>query len=113
MNSPPVNAKGGGLFATTPRTEALTDHTALVCNSQHSWRHNCQHDTKVLVRLAPDSPHYAREICEVCGAFVRWILRPENLETQRLRAERIAKLSRCDGLTDWERGFVASVSKFR
>jgi hypothetical protein len=22
-------------------------------------------------------------------------------------------LSRCDGLTDWERGFVASVSKFR
>jgi len=114
VSSPPLERRGDRLVKpTAPKTVSLVDHTALVCSSQHGWPHNCQHDTKVLVKLAPDSPHYAQEICEVCGAFVRWIPRPENLETQRLRAERIAKLSKCDGLTDWERGFVASVSKFR
>jgi hypothetical protein len=113
VKSPPVKASGGGLFATTPRTEALTDHTALVCSSQPSWRHSCQHDSKVLVRLPAEQLHYAKELCEHCGAFFRWILRPENLEAQRLRAARIARLAMCEALNDWERGFVASVSKFR
>jgi hypothetical protein len=110
---PPVNAKGGGLFATTPRTEALTDHNALVCGAQGEWRHACQHDSKILVRLPPDGPHYAKELCEHCGSFLRWVPRPETLEAQRLRAARIARLAMCEALNDWERGFVASVSKFR
>jgi hypothetical protein len=39
--------------------------------------------------------------------------KPENLERQKANAFRLCKLAMCGGLTDWEKQFVADVSKRR
>lgn len=55
--------------------------------------------------------HFAAEQCSQCGCHLRWVPRPQNVERQRSNAFRLARLAMCDGLTHWERGFVASVAK--
>jgi hypothetical protein len=54
-----------------------------------------------------------RELCEDCGAFLRWVERPGNTEAQKLRAARIARLAMVETLSEWERGFIKSVAKFK
>jgi hypothetical protein len=73
----------------------------------------CQHDTKVLHREPQGSQHYGRELCEDCGAFLRWIPKPETVEAREFRAARIARLSMIQKLPEWERGFIKSVAKSR
>jgi hypothetical protein len=73
----------------------------------------CEHNTKVLVKLPEGSPHYGKEICDDCHAFLRWVPRPETLENQKLRAARIARLAECRSLNDWEHSFISSVAKFK
>ena len=54
--------------------------------------------------------HHAREVCVACGAFTRWLPRPETVERRRLNGFRLAKLGMCPRLTKWEQHFVESVS---
>ena len=71
----------------------------------------CEHRATVTERLPDTHRHYARLTCAVCGRFLRWLLRPETIERQRLNAFRLAKLAMHPGLSDWERRFVGDVLK--
>jgi hypothetical protein len=105
FEQPPIGPPGNGKGAR---------HDA---QSQDPTRHNapqqysCQHHTKVVKKLLPsDSFHYAKEICSDCGQLLRWVAKPEAVERQRLNSFRIARLSMCDSLSDWEREFLKSIA---
>jgi hypothetical protein len=101
------------LLLTSPQDKsarAITqacDPVPLICSAQQN---GCAHKLTV-TRYAPCGIHFAKEVCLQCGAFIRWLPRPQTLERQRLNAFRLAKLAMCDRLSTWERGFVASVAK--
>lgn len=68
----------------------------------------CQH-TAPFVELMPSGHfHYGELRCANCRAFL-----PENVERRKLNACMLAKLERLEGLSDWERGFLANVAPFR
>lgn len=101
FESPPE--KRGGHFGTAPSEPDLRDDAPQAGD--------CQHNTKVLKRFLPsDSPHYAKEVCEDCGAFIRFVPRAGTVETQKLHAARIARLAMCDSLSGWEREFLESIA---
>jgi hypothetical protein len=63
--------------------------------------------------MPPGFQHHAKVICALCGRFIRWIEKPETIERRTRNAYTLARLGMCDGLSDWERAFVASISKCR
>jgi hypothetical protein len=73
----------------------------------------CGHKNTVTVREPPGRTHYSKEICIVCGAFLRWLPRPETLARRQFNAFRLARLGLCDRLNPWERTFVGDISKLR
>jgi|SRR4029453_10211059 hypothetical protein len=70
----------------------------------------CAHDATKTVLLV-ESRHYARLECANCGAFLKFLPRPENVERKKLNGFRLAKLQMCAGLNSWERDFVDSLVK--
>lgn len=73
----------------------------------------CTHSVTVTERLPDGSPHFSKEICIQCGAFVRWLPKPQNVERRTLNSFKLAKLAMVEGLSKWERSFVADISKRR
>jgi hypothetical protein len=71
----------------------------------------CPHDATKTVILPGGSRHYARLECAKCGAFLKFLPRPENLEKRKLNGFRLAKLQMCAGLDSWEQQFVDSLAK--
>ena len=71
----------------------------------------CVHSATVTKRMPEGHVHYAAECCTDCGRHLRWLLRPENVERQKLNGFRLAKLAVCDRLTSWERNFIRDVSQ--
>jgi hypothetical protein len=57
----------------------------------------------------PELKHHGKEVCQVCGAFFRWMPKPENVEARRKDEQRIVVLRSNEQLTAWERGFIASL----
>jgi len=70
----------------------------------------CIHNAKTLI-LPAESRHYARLECADCGAFLKFLPRPENVERRKFNGFRLAKLQMQPGLNSWERDFVASVAR--
>lgn len=67
------------------------------------------HHTQVKFTETPELTHHGKETCLTCGAFVRWVPKPETQERARRNASNIVRL-RADGrLTAWQREFIASV----
>jgi hypothetical protein len=73
----------------------------------------CPHTATRTERMPQAHPHYAREVCTRCGAFIRWLPKPQSVERCRLNAFKLAKLGMCRGLSAWERSFVRDVSQRR
>jgi len=38
----------------------------------------CQHNDPPRVELTPHLPHYGKAICSMCGAFLRWLPKPDS-----------------------------------
>lgn len=38
----------------------------------------CQHLEPPRIELTPHLPHYGKELCSTCGAFLRWIKKPDS-----------------------------------
>jgi hypothetical protein len=57
--------------------------------------------------------HHARVVCAQCGTVLKWLAKPATIERRQLNAFRLAQLSMCDGLSDWERHFVESLVQQR
>jgi hypothetical protein len=88
---------------TEPQSKSLDTHT----------QHGCAHRSTVTQRLPDAHKHYSKEICISCGAFLRWLPRPENVERQNLNAFKLARLAMCARLSPWECAFVREVSQRR
>jgi hypothetical protein len=71
----------------------------------------CAHNATRSVMLPPQSRHYARLECAECGAFLKFLPRPENAERRQFNRFRLAKLQMCPGLNSWERQFIQSLAK--
>jgi hypothetical protein len=71
----------------------------------------CAHSVTKTELDPPSSEHYGRLRCAKCGAFLRFVPKPKNVEQRQLNGYRLAKLQMCTGLNDWERQFVDSLAK--
>ena len=49
--------------------------------------------------------------CADCGAFLKFLARPENIERRKLVGLQLAKLVEHTGLSPWERQFIGSLAK--
>ena len=73
----------------------------------------CVHRFTVTQQKPLGRIHYSKEICIVCGTFLRWLPKPENLERQPFNAYKLARLGMCERLPKWERNFVREISQRR
>jgi len=71
----------------------------------------CAHQATKTVLMPGDSRHYAQLRCATCGAFLKFMPRPENVERRQLNGFRLAKLQMHPGLNPWERQFIDSLAK--
>lgn len=69
------------------------------------------HHANTKTTLTPEGMHYARTDCLDCGKFLRWEKNPATLERGKRNARLIANLSDPGAtLSEWERGFIKSLS---
>jgi hypothetical protein len=71
----------------------------------------CAHSVTRTELDPPGSEHYGRLRCAECGAFLRFVPKPKNVERRQLNAYRLAKLQMAPGLNKWERQFIDSLAK--
>jgi hypothetical protein len=71
----------------------------------------CPHTATATEFLPAESRHFAKLRCADCGAFLKFLPRPENVERRKLNGYRLARLQMMPGLNAWERGFVDSLAK--
>ena len=71
----------------------------------------CAHNATKTVVMSAGSRHYARLACATCGAFLKFLPRPENVERRKLNGFRLAKLQMHPGLNTWERQFIDSLAE--
>ena len=69
---------------------------------------DCKHSVVQTVPT-PELQHFAKEVCADCGAFLRWLPKPETLERQKERQTQIEELRATGKLSDWEREFLATI----
>src|SRR6266478_8970255 len=71
----------------------------------------CTHSSTATELLPRESQHYAKLKCAGCGAFLRFLPKPENITKWKLNGFKLAKLQMAPGLNQWEREFVQSLAK--
>ena len=71
----------------------------------------CPHSATLTEEMPRIHAHFAREVCAGCGAFIRWLPRPETLARRQMNVARLARLLVCSGLSNWEQQFVRSLSR--
>ena len=71
----------------------------------------CAHSVTKTELNPPGSEHFGRLKCAECGAFLRFVPKPKNVERRQLNSYRLAKLQMCSGLNDCERQFIDSLAK--
>jgi len=69
----------------------------------------CAHTVTRVERMDAGHIHHAREVCAVCGRFIRWLPKPETVERRRSNAIKLGKLTSCAGLDAWQRNFVRDI----
>lgn len=105
---------------TPPKREGALLHAPIQSSNDpvsvtvHAPRVNCCDHAHLATRhLPPGSVHHARVVCAQCGAFIRWLPKPETIQRRRLNAIKLTKLALCGGLNTWQRNFIRDVSQLR
>jgi hypothetical protein len=71
----------------------------------------CEHTQTIVEHYKPGtSPHHGALKCAECGAFLRFVAKPGNIERWKTNAFRLVRLKTCPGLTPWERQFINSIA---
>jgi hypothetical protein len=70
----------------------------------------CTHTSTTTELLPQTSRHYAKLKCVACGAFLKFLPRPENVERRKLNGFRLTRLQMHPGLKPWEREFIDSLA---
>ena len=69
----------------------------------------CEHmPEQIKLVLTPTLIHYGKWVCE-CGAFIGWQPKPATVERIALNERKLEHARNGNGLTDWEKKFVASL----
>lgn len=68
----------------------------------------CNHPSTRFV-LTPETQHYGKDICTVCGKWVQWVKKPENIERDAEAGRRIVDLRGKAFLSEWEVSFISSL----
>jgi hypothetical protein len=71
----------------------------------------CAHSVTKTELDPPGSEHFGRLRCAECGAFLRFVPKPKNVERRQLNCYRLAGLQMCPGLDSWEREFIDNLAK--
>jgi hypothetical protein len=71
----------------------------------------CAHSTTKAVGMPEGSRHYARLECAECGAFLRFLPKPENIAIWKRNEVKLAQLQEHPGLDAWSREFVNSLAQ--
>jgi hypothetical protein len=71
----------------------------------------CAHTSTRTEPAPAGSRHHAALKCAACGAFLRWLPRPANVEHRKLNGFKLAKLQMNPGLNPWERQFASSLAR--
>jgi hypothetical protein len=71
----------------------------------------CTHTSTTKELLPQTSRHYAKLKCGACGAFLKFLPRPENVERRKLNGFRLTRLQMHPGLNPWEREFIDGLAK--
>jgi hypothetical protein len=71
----------------------------------------CAHSVTKTELDPPGSEHFGRLRCAECGAFLRFVPKPKNVERRQLNGFRLAKLQMCPRLNSFERQFVDSLAR--
>jgi hypothetical protein len=72
---------------------------------------DCAHAQTRVEVLPPGEHHYARRVCCACNKQLCWEPNPLNVERRKINAARIQKLLNDPRLSEWEAGFVRSLTK--
>jgi hypothetical protein len=75
-------------------------------------QHKCDVGPSRVELEPPGSFHHAKVICG-CGGFLRWLPNPRSIQLRVLNVRRIAHLQKCEGLSAWERDFLASIARLK
>ena len=78
----------------------------------HSYQ-QCSHSAKKIERMPAGHVHFAAERCVNCRRLLRWLPRPETIARRKVNGFRLAKLSMCERLNSWERGFIRDLTQRR
>jgi hypothetical protein len=71
----------------------------------------CPRVATVTEKMPSGFVHFARVKCRSCGAFIKWLPRPQTIAHRQLNSFKLAKLAMCDRLNRWEQSFVENVSQ--
>jgi hypothetical protein len=71
----------------------------------------CSHSTTRSERMPDGSRHYARLMCAMCGAFLRFLPKPENVAIRKRNGFKLAKLQMLRDLKPWEREFINGLAR--
>lgn len=58
----------------------------------------------------PEGPHHAKEVCDLCGRFVRWLPKPETL-ARVAEVQAHVEWLKTKEVTKWEQSFLFTLEK--
>jgi hypothetical protein len=67
----------------------------------------CSHTNTVITREPSSSYHYAAESCADCGAHLRYLPRPSNINRRASNAKKLEQLQAVHSLSEFECGIVS------
>src|SRR5438477_12753005 len=94
-----------------PERKPNMNDFGLLFQDRFAPRWYCTHSATRSVRMPATSRHHARVECADCGAFLKFLARPENIERRKLVGVQLAKLIEHSGLSPWEWQFIGSLAK--
>jgi hypothetical protein len=103
---PPPKREGALLQAPIPKLTGLPQS-----KSSFAQRQACRYGTTRVEQMPKGYFHHAALRSAFCSVFLGWAPKPSTVARRRLNACMLAKLAMCEGLSDWERGSLANVSK--
>ena len=65
------------------------------------------------VRTPPNSPHYAKLVCNDCDKWIKWLPNPALNLVHDIRSQQIEKLLISNAITENERGFLVNIRNAR
>lgn len=100
-------------YHTTDGTSIAIENKPQIAEAQSSTAScpSCGFERASIVRMAKGHSHYAALKCGQCDRFLDWMPKPATEGKRRDTAIKVDRLLKSLGLTQWEKGFLATIAK--